>query len=357
MEKSSVAVSAKEPQAKKAPVWPDWYKKLAPFRRRDDRIAAWQVANTLIPYAGLWYLLVRAIERDAPLVLIVPLILLAAAFLVRLFILFHDCVHGSLFQSRRANSFFGHLFGILVFTSFEDWRFSHLRHHATYANLDSRGFGDIWTMTLKEYLAAPRRTRLLYRLYRHPLVVVGLGALFNFILGQRFPSRQVRRQERASVIFTNLALVAIALLAYKTISLKTYLAIQIPVLWTAGAAGISLFFVQHQFPGGYWARTPEWDPLRAALEGSSFLQLPAILRWFSGSIGYHHIHHLNPTIPNYRLKSCFDTIPQLRAIEPLTLRQSLACFRLKLWDEEKRQMVGFPKHGSHDATTGLSPAT
>lgn len=352
MEKSPVAVSTKKSQARRSPAWPDWYGELGAFRRPDNRRAAWQVVNTLVPYAGLWFLLVVAIRQHLPWPLLVPPMLLAAAFLVRLFILFHDCVHGSLFTSKRANSFFGHLFGILVFTSFEDWRFNHLRHHATYANLDSRGFGDIWTLTVQEYRKAPFRTRLLYRLYRHPLVVLGLGALFTFLLGQRIPSRHGRRRERASVLFTNLALAGIAILASGTIGLKTYLLIQLPVLWLAGAAGIALFFVQHQFPGGYWARTPEWDPLRAALEGSSFFHLPAVLRWFSGNIGYHHIHHLKPTIPNYRLPACFAAVPQLRAIKPLTLRQSLTCFRLKLWDEEKRKMVGFPKSGPQDAKNG-----
>jgi omega-6 fatty acid desaturase (delta-12 desaturase) len=250
-------------------------------------------------------------------------------------------VHGSFFRSKRANTFFGYVLGVLVFTAFEDWRFSHLRHHVTYANLDTRGFGDIWTMTVKEYEYASRRKRLQYRLYRNPLVLIGLGAFFNFVLSNRIPTRKLKRNELMSVVLTNLLIVAVALTAAEIIGWRTYFMIQLPVLWIAGALGIWLFYVQHQFPGGYWTHKDDWDPMRAALEGSSFYDLPSVLRWFSANIGYHHVHHLSPRIPNYHLKTCHDSVPALQDRPTLTVATSLPCIQLKLWDEERREMVPF----------------
>ncbi|ORJ59795.1 fatty acid desaturase [Geothermobacter hydrogeniphilus] len=328
--------------------WPDRHPQLAPFCKSDNRRALWQVVNTVGPYLLLWSLAVNSIEKNAPWPLTGLILIFAAAFLVRIFILFHDCVHGSFFTARKANTFFGYLFGLLVFTSFEDWRFTHLRHHATYANLDARGFGDIWTMTVEEYRSSSRWKRLGYRLYRHPLVLLGLGALFNFLLHNRLPDRRARRQEAMSVALTNLLLLAIALIAGATIGWRTYLIVQLPVLWLAGAMGIWLFYVQHQFEGGYWARKEDWDPLRAAMVGSSFYQLPALFDWFSGHIGYHHIHHLKPRIPNYFLPICQRTIPALKQKRPIRLRQSLSCTRVKLWDEAAGRMVDF---------SGETPAT
>ena len=226
--------------------------------------------------------------------------------------------------------------------SFEDWRFSHLRHHVTYANLDARGFGDIWTLTLKEYEGLPKSKRLSYRLYRNPVVLIGLGALFIFLLSNRLPTRRVKRKERMSVLYTNLLIIAVFLVAAQVIGWRTYLLIPLPVLWLAGVAGIWLFYVQHQFEGGYWARKSEWEPLRAAMEGSSFYRLPAMLRWFSSNIGYHHVHHLSPRVPNYHLKKCYDTVPALQAKAPITIVKSLSYIRLKIWDEDRQKMVAFP---------------
>jgi len=285
--------------------------------------------------------MIRSIQLGYAYTWTLILALFAAAFLVRIFILFHDCVHGSFFSRQGANTFFGYLLGVLVFTSFEDWRYAHLHHHATYANLDSRGFGDIWTMTLLEYENSSKKKRLQYRLYRNPVVMIGLGALFTFLLGNRLPTRKVKRKERMSVFFTNLLIVGMVLLADRFIGWRAYLLIQLPVFWFAGMAGVWLFYVQHQFPGGYWARKDDWEPLRAAMEGSSFYKLPTVLRWFSGNIGYHHVHHLSPRIPNYLLKKCYDTIPALQAKAPLPITKSFSCVRLKLWDEERQQMVAF----------------
>lgn len=322
--------------------WPDARPELHPYRIPSRGKAIWQLINTLIPYAGLWYLMILSVRHDFSYLWTLALSVVAAAFLVRLFILFHDCVHGSFLPSTRSNTWVGRLLGVLLFTPFDDWRLSHLRHHVSYANLDTRGFGDIWTLTLREYNELPRLKRWLYRLYRNPVVLLGFGAIFNFLLSNRLPSKKVQRKEQKSVVFTNLAIVGVFLIAAQTIGWQTYLLIQLPVLWLAGMGGIWLFYVQHQFEGGYWARKGEWDALRAAMEGSSYYQLPTILRWFSANIGYHHIHHLNARIPNYRLPECYSEVPAVRAREPLTLRQSLHSFRLKLWDESQEKMVSFP---------------
>lgn len=330
-----------EPRAGRS--WPAWHAALSAYLDPSPARSLWQLLNTLVPYGCCWFLAVRAFQRGDSVVLTLVPAAVAAALLVRLFILFHDCVHGSFFRSRRANNVLGHLLGVLVFTPFEDWRFSHLRHHATYANLDARGFGDIWTLTRREYDAASWPLRLSYRLYRHPVVLLGLGALFTFLLRNRLPSRATTRKERMSVLLTNLLIVGVALLAASCIGWRTYLLFQLPLIGFAGAAGIWLFYVQHQFAGVYWARKGEWDALRAAMEGSSCYRLPAVLRWVSGNIGFHHVHHLKPRIPNYRLKPCYDAIPELRLRPPLTLRGSLAAVRLKVWDEERRELAGFPR--------------
>lgn len=325
--------------------WPAWYIILSNYREPSIVKAGWQVINTLIPYCLLWLLMIWSIQGSYPYSLTLALAVLASAFLVRIFILFHDCVHGSLFRRKGADTFFGYFFGVMVFTPFEDWRFSHLRHHASYANLDARGYGDIWTMTLTEYKSSPRWKRLFYRIYRNPLVLIGLGALFSFLLRYRLPSRKSTRKERMSVVFTNLLIIGVVMAASWSIGWRTYLLIQLPVIWIAGAEGVWLFYVQHQFSGVYWARKGEWDALRAAMEGSSFYRLPAVLRWFSGSIGYHHVHHLGPRIPNYRLKECYDAIPALQAREPLTISKSLSAISLKLWDEQRKELVNFPQTG------------
>ncbi len=333
--------SLTRPEQSPAYEWPAWHAALSNYRDSSTSKACWQLVNTLLPYLGCWFLMIRSIRLGYPYALTLTLSVVAAAFLVRLFILFHDCVHGSLFKGKGANSFFGYALGVLVFTPFEDWRFSHLRHHASYANLDARGFGDIWTLTRAEYEQAPKAKQLFYRFYRSPLGLIGLGALFSFVLRYRLPTRKTTRKERMSVLLTNLLIVGVVLTAVWGLGWRTYLLIQLPVLWIAGAGGVWLFYVQHQFAGVYWSRKGEWDAIRAAMEGSSFYQLPPLLRWFSSNIGYHHVHHLRPRIPNYRLRECYQAIPELQAKPPLTMRKSVAAISLKLWDENLKQLVGF----------------
>lgn len=321
--------------------WPLWFATLRDFRSSSTLKACLQLINTLLPYGCLWLVMIWSIREGYPYWFTLLLTFVASLLLVRLFILFHDCVHGSLFPKQWVNTFFGHALGLLVFTPFDDWRLSHLRHHASYADLDARGFGDIWTMTRSEYMNSSKIQRIAYRLYRNPLILLGLGAVFNFLLRFRLPSRMSKRKARVSVLFTNLIIVAVIMVATRTVGLRTYISIQLPIIWFAGICGIWLFYVQHNFEGVYWARRKDWDALRAAMDGSSCYKLPGLLRWISAGIGYHHIHHLSPRIPNYRLKQCYDSVLVLKNKPALTIKKSLSAIRLNLWDEERGQLIGF----------------
>ena len=320
---------------------PAWHQDVARYAHSNQRKAIWQLVDTLGPYIGLWILMVYTIKAGVSYWVTLALAVVAAAFLVRIFIFFHDCCHGSFFSSSRANTALGYLTGILTFTPYHSWRRSHVRHHATSGNLDRRGVGDIWTMTVEEYRAAPRRTRIAYRLYRNPLILFGFGPAVSFLIAQRFFPKEAKRREQVSVLVTNLAILAIVVLASLTIGFWTYLLIQLPVILVAGALGIWLFYVQHQYEGVYWARDEAWNFTKAALEGSSYYRLPKVLQWFTGNIGLHHIHHLRPRIPNYRLQECYDQVPAMQAVQPLTIGKSLKSLRLNLWDEEQQALVSF----------------
>jgi omega-6 fatty acid desaturase (delta-12 desaturase) len=320
---------------------PAWQQELARFAQPNQRRAVWQLVNTFVPYAALWVAMIYTINTGASYWITLALTVVASAFLVRIFIFFHDCGHGSFFSSPRANTALGYITGVLTFTPYHSWRRAHAAHHATAGNLDRRGTGDVWTMTVEEYQAAPRRTRIAYRVYRNPLVLFGLGPGVSFLIAQRFPQKGAKPRERNSVLITNLALLAIIVLASLTIGLGTYLLIQIPIMLIGGAVGIWLFYVQHQYQGVYWARDDEWDATKAALEGSSYYKLPKPLRWLTGNIGLHHIHHLRPRIPNYNLQPCFDQVPAMQAIQPLGIGRSLRSLRMNLWDERQQMLVSF----------------
>ena len=320
---------------------PAWHRDLARYAHPSQRKAIWQLVNTLGPYIGLWILMIYTIKAGVSYWATLALAVVAAAFLVRIFIFFHDCCHGSFFSSSRANTAMGYVTGIVTFTPYHNWRRSHAQHHATAGNLDRRGVGDIWTMTVEEYQAAPRRTRVAYRLYRNPLFMLGIGPAVSFLIAQRFSSKEAKRRERVSVLVTNLAILAIVVLASLTIGFWTYVLIQLPIILVAGALGIWLFYVQHQYEGVYWARGDAWSFSKAALEGSSYYRLPKVLQWFTGNIGLHHIHHLRPRIPNYRLQECYDQVPAMQAVQPLTIGKSLKSLRMNLWDEEQQVLVSF----------------
>lgn len=325
------------------------YAAVAEFARPRGRTAVGQVANTLLPYLGLWAAMILSLRAGLPYGLTLGLAVVAAGFHVRVFILFHDCCHGSFFGDARANRLLGYLTGILTFTPFEQWRRSHAEHHASVGDLDRRGAGDVWTMTLEEYQSASRFRRLVYRIFRNPLIMFGIGPVIVFVFGHRFAKKGAAPPERRSVVRTNLALLALLVLVHFTIGLRTYLLIMTPILLVAGAAGVWLFYVQHQFEGVYWARHAAWDPLAAALRGSSYYKLPKGLQWITGNIGLHHIHHVQSRIPNYNLQAVQERVAAFQAVRPLTLLSSLRCLRLRLWDEAAQRLVGFPGRRSGSA--------
>ncbi|HEY5542037.1 MAG TPA: fatty acid desaturase [Candidatus Binatia bacterium] len=320
---------------------PVWYQAVGKYAYSDLRKSLWQLVDTFVPYGLLWALMLYTVQQGYPYWATLALAVVAGGILVRVFILFHDCCHGSFFVSRRANTILGYFSGILTFTPYEDWRYAHNIHHATAGDLDRRGVGDIRTMTIAEYLAAPLRRRLAYRIYRNPFVLFGPGAALLFLFFQRFTTKGAGRRERQSVLLTNVALLVIVGTASLTIGFQTYLLIQLPIILIAGSLGLWLFYIQHQFESVYWARNEFWDPMKVALEGSSYFKLPKILQWFSGNIGLHHIHHVRPSIPNYNLQKCYDDMPAFQAVVPLTILTSLKSLRLSLYDEEQKKLISF----------------
>jgi omega-6 fatty acid desaturase (delta-12 desaturase) len=281
-----------------------------------------------------------------------------AGVMVRLFIIQHDCGHGSFFRSRRANDTLGFFLGILTMSPYQYWRRQHAIHHATSGNLDERGVGDVSTLTVKEYQALPVGKRLAYRLYRNSFILFFLGPVYVFILKHRFPFDVPRtwKKEWVSVFTTNLALAAVFVVMALTIGFQRFLMIQLPVTLIAATAGVWLFYVQHQFENTYWKRGADWDFFEACIQGSSFYDLPRILHWFTGNIGFHHVHHLASLIPNYRLKQCMRDNPELQEVQHLSLRQSLKCARLKLWDEETAKLIRFRDLRPARSRAGSAPA-
>ncbi len=261
--------------------------------------------------------------------------------MIRAFINFHDCGHGSFFKSRGANEVVGFITGLLTFTPFYQWRWDHAIHHATSGHLDKRGTGDIWTMTVQEYLESSRWKRFAYRLARNPFVLFVIAPVVVLMIKQRFPSPGANQRERSSVHWMNLAILGMAVGLSMIFGVLPYLIIQLTVMAVAGGAGFWLFYVQHQFEGTYWEHEDEWDYATAALQGSSFYKLPRILQWFSGNIGYHHIHHLSAKIPNYNLERCHKAHQLFQGVKPITLLSSFKSLNFRLWDEANKRLVGY----------------
>jgi omega-6 fatty acid desaturase (delta-12 desaturase) len=316
-----------------------WKAIVAEYQKSSASRALWQIANTLVPYGLLWYLMYLC--RPISWWLVVPLAILAGAFLVRVFIIFHDCGHGSYFKSTWANNLVGFITGILTFTPYYHWRWEHAIHHASAGHLDKRGTGDVWTMTVEEYLNSSRWKKFSYRLARNPFILFVIAPLYLFALQQRFPALRANRRERHSVYAMNAAILGMAVALSWIFGLKAYLLIQLIVLMVAGSAGVWMFYVQHQFEDVYWERGEDWSYVSAALQGSSFYKLPRLLQWFSGNIGFHHIHHLSPRIPNYYLEKCHRANPLFQQVKPVTMMSSLKSFTYRLWDEKRKKLVGY----------------
>lgn len=316
-----------------------WKEIVARYQKPSVGRGIWQIVNTIVPYIALWFLMWWTVHISYWIA--VPLAVLAGGFLVRAFIIFHDCGHGSFFKSQTANHILGAITGVLTFTPYYHWRWEHAIHHSSSGDLDRRGTGDVWTLTVEEYLQSSRWRRFSYRLARNPFVLFVLAPLFLFICMQRIPKFKAPTRERYSVYLTNLALGTIAAGMIWVFGVKAYLILQLIVLAVAGSAGVWLFYVQHQFEGVYWERGDNWDYATAALQGSSFYKLPKILQWFSGNIGYHHIHHLSPRIPNYHLEKCHESEPLFQTVKPITFFASFKSFTFRLWDEQRRRLVGY----------------
>jgi omega-6 fatty acid desaturase (delta-12 desaturase) len=318
-----------------------WKLRLNAYKIPDNRRAAFELAVTALPLLGLWVAMwaMAGISPWLPSLLAIP----TGALLVRLFMIQHDCGHNAFFSSRRVNDWTGRVLGVVTLTPFDFWRHSHAMHHAGSGNLDRRGIGDIDTLTVDEYLARSRWGRLKYRMYRHPLVMFGLGPSFLFLFQHRLPVGAMRRGAMpwASTMLTNLGIAALLALVIWLTGVSTFLLLYLPMMVIGASIGVWLFYVQHQFERTYWERETDWSHPDAALHGSSFYDLPRWLMWLTGNIGIHHLHHLSSRIPFYRLPEALADYPELRSIGRLTLWKSLACVRLTLWDKAAHQMIPF----------------
>jgi omega-6 fatty acid desaturase (delta-12 desaturase) len=316
---------------------------LKPYAMSERARSIFQLVNSFALYFAGWLLTLWLVDISYPLALLASIP--TAGFLVRLFIIFHDCGHGSFFRSRRANSIVGATIGVLTLTPYRAWRRRHAAHHANTGNLDDeRNLGAINTLTVTEYRALSRGQRIMYRIYRNPLVLFGIGSVLHIAVIQRIPQkvpRSIRNTERRSILWTNLSILICMVVASYLVGWRHFLMVQIPITWISAAIGMWLFFVQHQFENTYFQHGGEWNYHAASLYGSSHYDLPRVLHWFTGNIGFHHIHHLNSRIPNYRLKKCLDENALLDEAPRLGLLSSLRCASLALWDEQKQILVRF----------------
>lgn len=319
-----------------------WVKATAPYQNPEVIASLRQLGVSLGAYAVLWLAAVLAWNAGWwPLSLL--LALPAGGFLVRLFIVFHDCTHSSFFKHQRWNDIVGIPLGVLTFTPYYSWRRSHAIHHATSGDLDRRGIGDVETKTVREYMADPWPERLRYRLLRHPIVLFVIGAPFLFLFINRVPLKSDPPREAFGVHATTAAILGMAALMSALIGWQAYLAIQLTVLVFASIVGVWMFYVQHQFEETYWKPHEDWDYFQAAVLGSSYYQLPPVLNWITGNIGYHHIHHLSPKIPNYELARCYAENEAFQNCNTLSLSDSFKTLGWRLWDEDAQRMVGFAR--------------
>jgi len=318
---------------------PSWKAVLAEFERPDARRGVLQIATSLLPYVALCAAGFLTLGHSAALTAL--LAVLAAGFLVRTFVVFHDCCHGSLLPWRKANARVGTVLGLFVLTPFARWRHEHAVHHATSGDLDRRGVGDVYTLTVSEYLAKPRKERISYRLFRNPLVMFGIGPIFAMIIGPRIVGKDARPRMRQSVLRTDAVLALAFGLIFWLLGWRFVLEVWVPSALLAGSSGIFLFYVQHQFEDAYWQSSEDWNYAEAALRGSTYLKLPKILQFFSGSIGLHHVHHLNHKIPNYNLQRAHNSHPLFATVPTITIADGARAVRFKLWDESSGKMVTF----------------
>lgn len=314
-------------------------KGIAPYEKANVKVSVRQLLNTIPPFFLLWFLAYQSLQVSVLLAVVIAIV--AAGFLVRVFIIFHDCTHNSFFSSRKANDRLGTILGIMTLFPYEKWKRDHNIHHATSGNLDKRGTGDIWIMTVNEYLQASFWQKLIYRLYRNPFVMFVLGPLYLLLVSNRKNHKGAKRKERINTHVTTLAAVIIYALVIMLIGWQAFLIIQGTILFVAALLGIWLFYVQHQFEDAYFENKDEWDYVKAAIDGSSYYQLSKPLQWLTGNIGFHHVHHLSPRVPNYYLETVHETNPSLQQVTTITLRTSLKALRFRLYDENQKTFISF----------------
>ncbi|SDO44329.1 fatty acid desaturase [Alkalicoccus daliensis] len=314
-------------------------KSVAPFANSDMKQSIWQLVNSLVPFFLLWFLAYQSLAVSYWLT--IPILILAAGFVVRTFIIFHDCTHGSFFKNTKANRVVGTLTGIITHFAFDKWKRSHSIHHATSGNLDKRGTGDVWIMTVEEYANADKWERFKYRLYRNPIVMFGLGPILLFGWDNRVNRKGARSKERWNTHLITASIAVIYALLIWAIGLQAFLIIQLPILMISGSLGIWLFYVQHQFEDSYFENEEDWDFVKAAVDGSSYYQLPKVVQWLTGNIGYHHVHHLSPKVPNYHLEKTHEQTKPLQKVTTITLRSSLKAVQFRLYDETSKTFVSF----------------
>ncbi|MFD1852023.1 fatty acid desaturase [Oceanobacillus bengalensis] len=317
-------------------------KSVAAFANSDTRASIIQIINSFVPFFLLWFLAYQSLSISIWLSLALSVV--AAGFVVRIFIIFHDCTHMSFFKNSKANRIIGTITGIITHFAFEKWKRDHSIHHATSSNLDKRGTGDVWVMTVEEYREANFWGKLAYRLYRNPIVLFGLGPIYLFLVSNRFNRKGAKRKERLNTYLINGSIAVIYALLIWAVGWQAFLIVQLPILWVAGALGIWLFYVQHQFEDSYFENEAEWDYVKAAVDGSSYYKLPKVLEWITGSIGYHHVHHLAPRVPNYNLEKAHESTPPLQKATTITLASSLQSIRFRLYDQASRSFVSFKEY-------------
>jgi len=317
---------------------------IKPFIKPSNKRAFFQITNTVIPYLITLVVTYYMIQYGINYFFVLLFSIIPALFLVRIFILFHDCTHGSFVKSNKVTIILGTLFGILVFTPFKRWKEEHRQHHRTVGNIDKRGIGDVWTMTVEEYRSTSKIKRFGYVIYRNPLVLFVIGPIYIFLISQRLPTKPMTKEFWIDLITTNLGVLTIILTISFTIGFKYYIMIQLPIIAIASSLGVWLFYIQHQYDEVYWEDSEHWSILDAALKGSSVYKLPAVLNWFTGSIGYHNIHHLNSKIPNYRLKKLFKSYKEMRESKQIKLFQSFRLASLILYDEKSKKLISYRKY-------------
>ncbi|MGX9136184.1 fatty acid desaturase [Rummeliibacillus sp. JY-2-4R] len=314
-------------------------KAVTPYAKSDTKKSIIQIINTISPLIVLW--IAAYIVLPYTLLGSIALSVIAAGFVVRTFIIFHDCTHGSFFKNKKANDIVGLLTGVITLFSYEKWKKEHMIHHASSSNLDKRGIGDIWVMTVDEYLKASKWQRFCYRTYRNPFVMFGLGPLYLVLVSSRFNRKDAKKKERMNTYISNLLIVAVATSIILVTNLQSFLLVHGVTMFVAGALGIWLFFIQHTFEDSYFENENEWDYVKAAVEGSSYYKLPIILQWVTGNIGFHHVHHLAPRVPNYKLEEAHKKTPPLQRATTITIKTSLQSLRYKLYDTPHKTFITF----------------